>query len=47
MTKGLAEIHDRITARAFMAVHNPERGLRSGGCWRSCWRYWIGPARTG
>ena len=26
VTNGLAEIHDRMTARAFMAVHNPEQG---------------------
>jgi hypothetical protein len=26
VTNGLAEIHDRMTARAFEAVHNPEQG---------------------
>jgi hypothetical protein len=26
VTNHLAEIHDRMTARAFMAVHNPEKG---------------------
>ena len=26
VTNGLAEIHDRMTARAFAAVHNREQG---------------------
>ncbi len=49
-TNTLQEIESRMTARAFGAVHNPEKGpegRRSGGCSKSYWRSWIAPALMG